>query len=396
MRILWVGTKPPWPPIDGGRLIAATTLQALAAAGSRLTLVAPFDPSRDDAGRAAESLHEWVEPILVPAAPRSWLRAAVVSVPGRRPVSVVKHTLEAVRGRVGALLAETAFDVVHAEQPQALPQCRDAAARGLPVILRAQNVESDLWAASAAGRHAAGLLARIEAKRMARFEGEAVRAAAATIALSAADAERLRALSGTPAKVHHVPAPFPASLPAADGPLPGAPAAVLVGSGGWLPNRRGAEWFVGTAWPEVLRALPGAILHVFGDAWGGREAPGVRRYPAPADSRQAFAPGAVLIVPVPFGSGVRMKVLEAWARGLPVVATPPAAEGLEAEDGRELLLARTAGEFAAALRRLTDDPRLAASLAAAGRARLVAGHDPARAAARLLAVYEGCLARPIP
>lgn len=393
MRILWVGTKPPWPPTDGGRLVAATTLQALSAAGNEVTLVAPFDPRREDGARGAEALREWCEPVLVPAAPRPLLRSAPLSLVRRQPVSVVRHTHASVRERVEEMLAGRPFDVVHAEQPQALAQCAAAFARGVPVVLRAQNVESDLWAAAAGGRPLAGALARIEAGRMARFEGGAVRAAAATIALTARDADRLGRLSGLPGKVHHVPAPFPASLPAAGAALPGEPAIVLVGSGGWLPNERGSTWFLSTVWPELRRALPAAVLHVFGDSPSAvTAAHGVAFHPAPADSREAFAPGAVLVVPLTFGSGVRMKVLESWARGVPVVATPAAALGLEAEDGRELLLATTARDFVEALQRLGREPGLGPSLVASGRQRLESGHAPQRVASRLAAVYETCLA----
>jgi hypothetical protein len=397
MRILWVGTKPAWPAIDGGRLVAATTIQALAAAGNDVTLVAPFDPRREDGARGAEALREWCEPVLVASAPRPLIPSALLSLPRRQPVSVVRHTHASVRERVEQLLAGRSFDVVHAEQPQALAQCAPALARGVPVVLRAQNVETDLWAAAAGGRPLAGLLARIEAGRMARFEGAAVRASAATIALTARDADRLGRLAGVPGKVHHVPAPFPSSLPAAEAPLPGAPALVLVGSGGWLPNERGSSWFVSTVWPQVRRALPAAVLHVFGafpsDA---PAAEGVARHPAPADSREAFAPGAVLVVPLTFGSGVRMKVLEAWARGVPVVATPAAALGLEAQDGRDLLLAATASGFVEALSRLSREPGLGPSMVAAGRKQLESRHAPRGVASRLAAVYEACLGRARP
>jgi hypothetical protein len=384
MRILWVGTKPPWPPRDGGRLVAATTIQALAEAGHEVVLVAPFDPRRDDPEHGAGQ--EWCEPILVSAPPRGLWRAALLSLARREPVSVVRHTLRAVRGTVAELLAARPFDVIHAEQPQALAQCAAAFERGLPVVLRAQNVESDLWAATAIARPVAGALARIEARRMARFEGQAVRRAAAAVALTAPDAHRLGLLSGASAKVRHIPAPFAPSLPPAERPLPGAPAVVLLGSGGWLPNQHGARWFVRAAWPEIRRALPGAALHVFGDPVGTAGAE-VTRHPL-ADSRDAFAPGAVMVVPLTFGSGVRIKILEAWARGVPVVATPAAALGLEVEDGRELLLARTAGDFARSLERLRRDPGLGSSLVRGGRQRLESRHAPARVAAELVAVYD--------
>jgi glycosyltransferase involved in cell wall biosynthesis len=390
MRILWVGTKPPLPATDGGRLLAALTLQALAEAGHELTLVAPLDPARDDAARAAEALRPWCDPVLVPAPPRPLLLAALLSAARGKPVSVLRHSLGAVRRRVGELLAARAFDVVHAEQPQALAQCEDAVHRGLPVVLRAQNVEADLWRAAAGGRHAAFAPAWLEARRMARFEGRAVRGTSATLALTARDADRLRALAGEPDKVHHVPAPFPARLPGAEAPLDGEPAVVLLGSGGWRPNQQGTAWFVRAVWPEVRAALPGAVLHLFGAVGRAPARPDVVRHPILADSRDAFAPGAVLVVPIPFGSGVRMKVLEAWARGVPVVCTPEAAVGLEAEDGRELLLASAPAGFAAALRRVGLDRTLAASLVSAGRELLAARHAPSAVASRIGRVYQAC------
>ena len=82
-----------------------------------------------------------------------------------------------------------------------------------------------------------------------------------------------------------------------------------------------------------------------------------------------------------------MKVLEAWARGVPVVSTPAGAQGLDATDGRELLLARDPDEFALALRRLHAEPGLVDLLTTAGRQRLAAHHDPRTIAARLSDVY---------
>jgi glycosyltransferase involved in cell wall biosynthesis len=135
--------------------------------------------------------------------------------------------------------------------------------------------------------------------------------------------------------------------------------------------------------------LPQAVLHVLG--MPVRAGASVSARPAPADSGEAFPEGAVLVVPLRVASGVRMKILEAWARGVPVVATPEAAQGLEATDGRELLLARDSGEFAHALRRLHEEPGVAAALVSAGCDRLAARHEPAAVAARLVEVYASAL-----
>lgn len=360
--------------------MAARTIEALVAAGHEVTVLAPslgrphVDPSRGDIGLER-----------VDARLNGLAGSALLAVARGVPVSVARHALPAMRARIETLLSPGSFDVVHAEQAQALGQCAPAIARGVPVVFRAQNVESDLWRGSAASGPKR-VLARWQGARFSRWEGAAIRRVAATVALTRNDATRLAELAGG-ARVDVVPAPAETVLPASDRPLPGDPALVLMGSSGWRPNLYGALWFLTEVWPHVRHALPEARLHVFGLGLARRPVPAVEFHQAPADSREAFAPGAVLVVPVHLTSGVRMKILESWARGLPVVATSAAVAGLEADDGRHLLVADDPPQFARALVRLRAEPGLGDSLTAAGRSLLRARHDPAVVAAALAAVY---------
>jgi polysaccharide biosynthesis protein PslH len=388
MKVLIVATKAPWPPVDGGRFLLRNTLEALAAAGHRPVLVAPVDPSRFDLATVARELAGCCEPRLVPAAPGHPIPAAVRSWVSGMPLSVARHALGAVRREVERCLAAERFDIVHAEQLQALPQTAPARARGIPVVLRAQNVESDLWAATA--RRTPGWRGRglaIEARRLARWEGEAVRRAAAVLPLTSEDAARLRFLAGGGGRIHLVRAAFPDLPAAAIPPLPGEPAVAVLGSQGWLPNEDSVSWFLAEVWPAAVARLPEAVLHLFGAAPPGPLPAGVVAHPPPRESAEAFAPGSILAVPLRIGSGVRIKVLEAWARGVPVVGTPAALAGLEAEDGREALVAGDAVAFAAALGRLAREPGLASRLIEEGRRARRERHDPARIAADLLAAY---------
>lgn len=370
MNVLIVATKSPWPPTDGGRLLLSLTLEGLERAGCRFTLIAP----------GVEVPARPVSPAVALA--RSW----------RLPLALARHAQPALRQEVERRLAAGRFDLVHVEQLQALPQAEPALRRGLPVVLRAQNVESDLWKATAAltpGWRAA-VLAR-EARRLARWEGEAVRRVAATLPLSEEDAARLRILAGVAGggRVRVVRAPFPEIAPGPpplSAPLPGDPPIVLLASRGWLPNEDSVRWFLGEVWPAVHAQAPGALLHVFGGEPG--RTPGTVHHPSPRESAEAFAPGSVLAVPLRIGSGVRMKVLEAWARGLPVVATSAAVSGLEVEDGREALVADDPAAFARALARLRCETGLAGRLIENGRRALRERHEPARVAADLLSVYE--------
>jgi hypothetical protein len=390
VNLLVLATKAPWPPIDGGRVLLRTTLEALAAAGCRATLVAPVDPGRFDLDRVAAELAVCCIPRLVPASPARPTAALLRSL-GGLPFSVARHTHSAVRREVERLLAAERFDLVHAEQLQALPQAGPARSRAVPVVLRAQNVESDLWRATARRRGGLrGMALAAEAGRLARWEGAEVAGAAATLALTAEDAARLGELAGGRGRVRVVRAPFPA-LPQREGRLPGEPAVVVFGSRGWLPNEDSAAWFLAEVWPAVRAELPGAVLHLFGAEAGTAGPPGVVPHPPPEDSALAFPPGSILAVSLRIASGVRIKVLEAWARGVPVVGTPAALAGLEVRDGREALVARDPREMARAVARLHREPGLRERLVAGGRKARLERHDPARVVRDLLAAYREAL-----
>lgn len=384
MKILLVATKAPWPPVDGGRFLLLNTLEALAAAGCQLTLVAPVDPNAFDVGRVARELSAWCEPVLVPVVPLPPVAALLRS--GGASLSIARHSVRAINLEVAKKLRAEHFDLVHAEQLQALPQAEPAFSQGIPVALRAQNVESDLWRAAAERRTGLrGLLLRREARRLAAWEGSAVRRAAATLALTTEDALRLGELAGDGGRVRVVRAPFP-ELPPGSGRLPGDPAIVVFGSRGWLPNEDSVAWYLRDVWPAVRSEVPGAVLHLYGIDLNS--SPGVVVHPPPGDSSEAFPAGSILVVPLRIASGVRIKILEAWARSVPVVATPAALAGLEVEDGKEALVAREPRDFAKAIRRLREEPALTASLIAEGLRARKERHDPQEIARRLLEEYQ--------
>lgn len=392
VQVLWVATKAPYPPRDGGRLVQWLTLEALAARGVEVTLVAPVDSGKALSEVSTTLLEAHIRPELVSCPRASPLVTAARALWTRTPWTLAAHRSPAIEARVEALASRGHFEVIHAEQLQTWPQT--AAARrkhGIPVLLRAQNVESDLWKQVATKARMPkilrGLLRR-EAARLASREGEAVRKAAAVTALTVEDAMRLSTLAAG-RHVWITRAPFPDRLPAGRSNLDGDPALTFFGSGGWWPNRDAATWLSSDLWPTVRRALPEARLHVHGsgdalDATG----PGVVRHPGVPDSRDAFAPGSILLVPLRVASGVRIKILEAWARGTLVAATPEAVAGLPEESAEAILVFRHAEELVEGLSRLRESRGLREQRRRIGRELLRRHHDPARIARDLQNIYQ--------
>ncbi|RMD65036.1 glycosyltransferase, partial [Candidatus Parcubacteria bacterium] len=85
------------------------------------------------------------------------------------------------------------------------------------------------------------------------------------------------------------------------------------------------------------------------------------------DVRPYMREAAVFIAPMRSGSGTNIKILNALSMGMPVVTTPIGAEGLEVKDGKNIMVAQTAEEFAKRTLLLLDEPILARRLGMAGR-----------------------------
>jgi glycosyltransferase involved in cell wall biosynthesis len=120
-------------------------------------------------------------------------------------------------------------------------------------------------------------------------------------------------------------------------------------------------------WPTVLASLPEARLLVAGAspeslASYGTNPKGVTFLGFVDDLEKLYEEVAVVCSPTLYGSGTRVKILEAAAYGKPVVSTTVGAEGIELKDGEEILLRDDPDSFAQACIRLLTDTSLAAEM----------------------------------
>jgi glycosyltransferase involved in cell wall biosynthesis len=168
---------------------------------------------------------------------------------------------------------------------------------------------------------------------------------------------------------------------------------LFVGSLDYLPNRDAAERLVTGILPALRRRVPEAELILIGAGTEALSGPGVRALGALPDLADAYGRATVALVPLRAGGGSRIKILESFAHGVPVVATPAGAEGLDVESGEELLVARDDEALAEAVLRVAREPVLASSLARSAFAHVARVHDLDRAASGLADVARALLAR---
>ncbi len=164
---------------------------------------------------------------------------------------------------------------------------------------------------------------------------------------------------------------------------------LFLGAMNYPPNADGACHLVEDILPRLPAEFAGAVhLSVVGFKPSSRvqalAASGrVTVTGGVADTRPYYQRARMALVPLRFGGGTRIKILEAMALGRPVVATSLGAEGLDVVDGEHILLADSPETFARAIVRLLSDPELAAQLARNGRA-LVERHYSRMTAHRVL------------
>jgi len=151
------------------------------------------------------------------------------------------------------------------------------------------------------------------------------------------------------------------------------PRVLFCGSLRYPPNADGLRWFWREVWPHVVRSAAAARLTVVGSGGQPQDFPEVAADPRVdfagevPDVAAFYSRAAVAVCPLRFGSGTRLKILEAMSLGAPVVSTRKGAEGIECEHDRHLLLADAPDDFAAAVVRLLTDRQAAQRLRRAAR-----------------------------
>jgi len=150
--------------------------------------------------------------------------------------------------------------------------------------------------------------------------------------------------------------------------LPTGPHFVMLGLLSLAHNEDGLVWFLREVLPRLREREPGATLTVVGRGAGTRvtelaaaAGDAVRLMGWVDDLDELLCRSAALVNPLRFGSGIKLKVLEALARGLPVVSTPVGADGIEAGPGTGITVADTPDAFAAAMVELTAPERAGAA-----------------------------------
>jgi glycosyltransferase involved in cell wall biosynthesis len=189
---------------------------------------------------------------------------------------------------------------------------------------------------------------RFNARRWRRYQHSVAAEVDRVVVCSALDRTRLGAHNATV-----VPNGYESPrVPAGRDDVGAHPTVLLPGNFCYPPNSDGARWLVAHVLPRLRQEIPDVEVRLVGDPDTSvarlASIPSVSVVGRVPEMAPELARADIVVVPIRYGSGTRLKVLEAFANRIPVVSTTIGAEGLGAENGRELLCADEPVSFARA------------------------------------------------
>ncbi|MFM7618610.1 MAG: glycosyltransferase family 4 protein, partial [Bacteroidota bacterium] len=131
-----------------------------------------------------------------------------------------------------------------------------------------------------------------------------------------------------------------------------------IGSMDWLPNIEAMDWFIEDIWPKIHNALPQYHYHFAGRSMPNRftnyNSLNIHCYGEVESSEDFMRSHGIMIVPLRSGSGIRVKILQAFAMGIPVIATELAVRGLSVQNQEHYIQANSSSEWIEALNQLSS------------------------------------------
>jgi glycosyltransferase involved in cell wall biosynthesis len=370
MTALFLAPEAPYPIAGGGALRSASLLEYVARRYETDLIVFREPGAPDPAAQIPAGLVRSVTVLDLPANGRSFTARALRNA-GRvaRRVPPLVDRFAGFDAQVHSAIASRRYDLGIIEHFWCAPYHAQISSACARTILNLHNVESVLHAHCAKVENGAvGMAHRVFHQAALELEREWLPRFSEVLAASHEDASLARAIA--PEANVRV---YPNAIPLVPQPAGSTDEAIVFsGNMEYHPNIDAVRYFRTEVWPllrerhsalvwRLVGKNPGAIsAYVAGDS--RIEVTG----PVP-DAIAELARSRIAIVPLRAGSGTRLKILEAWAAGLPVISTTLGAEGLNAQPGEQLLLADTPAGLADNVTRLLTCPELSASLGAAGR-----------------------------
>lgn len=393
MKILFLSHRIPWPIKDGGALAIHNNLKGFIDGGYEVKLLC-LNPNKDQTSLAATpDYFKKANPTVIPVNTDLSAWDAFINLFSSKSYHVSRFYVPEFAEALRHELRQMQYDVVHMEGAfiaQYVDLIRENSKACL--VLREHNVEYRIWEGMAAmsGHILKKMYLNLLAGRLQSYEEALWKKVDLIDAISPDDLQVF--LKFNP-NAYHGGAGFELQnyVKVED---KGQPKTLFhLGSMDWLPNREAIAWLINSIWPAIHKDYPEWKLFLAGKKMPHEWKRWSESLQIEGEVESAIgymAQYQVMLVPLLSGSGVRIKTIEAMALGKTVITTSVGLRGLDLEHGKEVLVANTPSEFAAAIRFLEENPQMAQQIGEAARRKVQALYANENHIARLIEKYRNC------
>ena len=420
MHILFLTQIIPYPPDAGPKVKTWHVLRYLAGQGYRLTLASFVRPEEEEFVPVLRELCQAVHTVPIRRSRLADIRYLFRSQLSGRPFLIERDDLAGMHAVVKQIVETEQVDVIHADQlsmtiyglPYMKPgrQTNDSWGNTHPALIF--DAHNAVWTIVKRMQENASWYLKpiigLEARRVKHYEGKVVRGFDYTLAVTEPDRLALQEAVKSSANGQASREPHYCVVPIAVDthqlqPVsrqPGSLNIMTMGTLHYPPNADGIRWFAKEIFPLVRQQVPQATLTIVGKNPPADFLHLQEQYPGEItvtgyvpDLTPFMEKAAIMVVAVRAGGGMRVRILEAFARGLPVVTTTVGLEGIDARLGEDVLVADSPADFADTVTRLLKDEAFQAKLAVNGRLLAEKCYDWQVVLGKMEEIYQGVASR---
>jgi len=370
LRILMLSPTLPWPLNIGSKIRIYYVLRELTRTGHEVTLLAlthePYRPEDLDPLRAhCRDLH------VVPVKNRPRVQAALKTLIFCKPYGVIKFESQEF-GRIVAKALQEDYHILWVHFMETLVYLPPTSLwkRISLVVLDQHNADERFWETYAReGSPWVRLFAKFNLWQLRRFQASVLNQVDVVLSVSKEDADFTQARLTNPAtQVWIVPNGVDTERLQPLGTTERRNRIIFCGAMDVFMNIDAVNWFARRMFPRVREAVHDAEFWIVGRNPNSKvkalaSLPGVRVIGQVEDVRPYYAEAKVAVAPFRYGGGTKLKVLEAMALGVPVVATPVGCQGIEAVPGKHLFKEESEEAFTERVVNLLQDDSLRLQMA---------------------------------
>lgn len=361
MKILQIAPQVPYPLDAGGRIGIFNITKYVAALGHKIDLVMYSQTEGNQ--EASDVFSEFCTPHFVVADTKDSPVGALLNLFSLVPYNISKYIRPEMLAKVKELILKNDYDVVHIDHLHlAWLSGEIKKIKNIRVVLREHNLEMEIMQRFYENQKnpLIKFYAWMQYQKFRRYEPRLCGMTDTAMMITEVDRDKLLSFD-TRLETTVIPAGVTEEFlnqPAGET----DPFTLFhVGSLEWIPNYTGLQWFIDRVMPELIKREPRIRLHIYGKA--------VEKLTIPSDVKNAviitgyvkdllaeIADKHMCIVPLSVGGGIRIKVLEMLALSKVVVSTSIGKEGIDASDGKEILVADSAEIFVEKILRVINHP----------------------------------------